>query len=181
MDREEHPLDPPAGSPGVANRARWSMLVVATLVVVIDQLTKWWAVSELPSRDIDLFWTLRLNLTFNSGASFSLGGGQGRLIGLVVVVVAAAILFSGWNGATMPGALARGLIVGGAIGNLVDRVFRADDGLLSGRVVDFVDLQWFPVFNVADSAVVVGCVLLVVSLISADSGSTRSASAQNVS
>jgi signal peptidase II len=55
-----------------------------------------------------------------------------------------------------------GLVLGGAVGNLIDRVARADAGFLSGPVIDFVDLQWWPVFNVADSAVVVGAIMLVV-------------------
>jgi len=54
-----------------------------------------------------------------------------------------------------------GAVVGGAVGNLVDRLFRADDGLLSGAVVDMVDLQWWPVFNLADAVIVVGGVVVV--------------------
>jgi signal peptidase II len=54
-----------------------------------------------------------------------------------------------------------GLVLGGALGNLTDRVFREGTGLLGGAVVDFVDLQWWPVFNVADAAVCVGALLLV--------------------
>ena len=56
--------------------------------------------------------------------------------------------------------LAVGLIVGGAIGNLIDRAFRSDAGFLKGGVVDFVDLQWWPVFNIADAAIVVGGVMM---------------------
>ena len=52
------------------------------------------------------------------------------------------------------GLVALGLIVGGALGNLVDRAFRGDAGFLQGAVVDFIDVQWWPVFNVADMAVV---------------------------
>ena len=57
-------------------------------------------------------------------------------------------------------AVALGLVVGGAFGNLIDRASREGDGFLGGGVVDFVDLQWWPVFNVADSAIVVGALLL---------------------
>ena len=60
------------------------------------------------------------------------------------------------------GAVAAGLVAGGALGNLGDRAFRGDDGFLHGAVVDFIDLQWWPIFNVADSAIVVGGILLVV-------------------
>ena len=61
-----------------------------------------------------------------------------------------------------PGAVAAGLITGGALGNLVDRAFRGDEGFLHGSVVDFIDVRFWPVFNVADSAVCIGAVLLVV-------------------
>ncbi len=63
---------------------------------------------------------------------------------------------------TTLGAVAAGLIAGGAVGNLLDRAFRGDQGFLHGGVVDFIDLQWWPVFNVADACVVVGALLLVV-------------------
>ena len=58
--------------------------------------------------------------------------------------------------------VAGGLVIGGALGNLADRAFRGHGGLLSGAVIDFVDLQWWPVFNVADSAIVVGACIAVV-------------------
>ena len=61
------------------------------------------------------------------------------------------------------GAVSAGLIAGGAIGNLADRAFRGDDGFLHGAVVDFIDVQWWPVFNIADACIVVGAVLLVLS------------------
>lgn len=151
-------------SVGEHPRARWFLLLsVAVGVVALDQLSKWWAVNELSTRHIDLVWTLRFALTFNSGASFSMGGDKGRYIGLLVVVVAGVVLWSGRHATTRLAAISRGMIVGGAIGNLLDRVFRADNGFLSGKVVDFIDPQRFPVFNVADSAVVIGCGLLVLS------------------
>ncbi len=56
--------------------------------------------------------------------------------------------------------VAVGLVVGGAIGNLIDRAFRTDTGFLKGGVVDFIDLQWWPVFNIADAAIVVGGVMM---------------------
>lgn len=166
-DGEDNLPRPVVGYTTTRVRPRWSLLVgVAVVVVALDQLSKWWVVRELPARDIDLFWTLRLKLTFNSGASFSLGSGdKGRFIALIVIAVAGAVLWSGRHATTKLGAISRGMIVGGAIGNLIDRIFRADNGFLTGKVVDFIDPQWFPVFNVADSAVVIGCGLLVVSLV----------------
>jgi len=131
-------------------------------VIALDQLTKAWAVAALDDGPIDLIGSLRLRLTFNSGASFSMGSGRGGVIGVVGLVVVVILLRSvaRWSGSLAPVAL--GMILGGALGNLADRVFRAGGGgLLDGRVVDFVDLQWWPVFNVADAGVVVGAGLLV--------------------
>lgn len=83
------------------------------------------------------------------------------MIGLAAAAVAIGLL---WTGRTVPGrlgAVAVGLVLGGAAGNLADRAFRAGDGFLGGAVVDFVDLQWYPVFNLADAAIVVGAGLLL--------------------
>jgi signal peptidase II len=137
----------------------------AAAVVALDQLTKWWALRALDDGPVDLVWTLRLRLTFNTGAAFSLGAGRGGLIALVVVAVVAWMVWFARSAATTLGAVSLGLVLGGAIGNLADRVFRADDGWLSGAVVDFIDLRWWPVFNLADSAVVIGAILLFVASI----------------
>jgi signal peptidase II len=145
-------------------RARQAPLIaaVAIAVLVIDQLTKWWALQALDDGSIHLFWTLRLRLTFNTGTAFSLGAGRGGLVALLAISVVAAMLWIGRSVATRLGAVALGLVLGGAVGNLADRVFRADDGILSGAVVDFIDLQWWPVFNLADASIVVGALLLLV-------------------
>jgi signal peptidase II len=137
------------------------MLGVAAAVVAVDQLTKWWALETLKTQTIDVVWTLRFRLVFNPGASFSLGGGFGRWIGLLALVVVGVLVWQGRAVASRGGAIVLGLILGGALGNLADRAFRARDGFFSGEVVDFVDLQWWPVFNVADACVVVGGILLV--------------------
>jgi signal peptidase II len=144
------------------------VLPVAVGVVLLDQLTKTWALRALADDHIDLVWTLRLNLTFNTGAAFSQGEGLGPLIGIAAVAVVVGLL---WSGRAVPnrlGAVATGMILGGAIGNLADRAFRAGDGFLGGAVVDFIDLQWFPVFNVADIGVVGGAALLVLATALAD-------------
>ncbi|MEZ5142027.1 MAG: signal peptidase II [Acidimicrobiales bacterium] len=141
----------------------WLVLSVAAGVVVVDQLTKWWAVQTLSSRTIDVVWTLRLNLTYNPGAAFSFfsSGRWGPWLALGAFAIVGYLV---WQGRTMTsrlGAVAIGLILGGAVGNLTDRVLRGDAGLFSGKVVDFIDFQWWPVFNVADMGVVVGGILLV--------------------
>jgi signal peptidase II len=159
---------------GGGPRFRLQMVVIAAIVVAADQLTKWWALEALRDRPIDVVWTLRLRLVFNPGASFSLGGGFGRWIGLLVIAVVVLLLWHGRTVRSRWGATALGLILGGAVGNLLDRLFRASDGLLSGEVVDFIDLQWWPVFNIADACVVVGGILLVLTTLGSPSTADRS-------
>jgi signal peptidase II len=153
---------PPASSGSRRHRdPRLVALAVAALVVGLDQVTKHWALGALDDRDIDLVWTLRLNLTFNSGASFSVGSGRGGIIaglGLVALIVAFRSVLT-WEGRLA--VIGAGVAVGGALGNLVDRAFREGDGFLGGRVVDFIDPQWWPVFNVADICIFTGAGLLV--------------------
>ena len=139
-----------------------SWLPVAVIVVVVDQLTKHWAVNELVDRDIELFWTLQLNLAFNTGMAFSQGAGLGPIIGvLALVVVVGLVLSLDRQPMGRLGDIAVGLIVGGAIGNVIDRLFR-QEGWFRGGVVDFIDLQWFPIFNVADMGITIGGALLIV-------------------
>jgi len=138
----------------------------AAVVVALDQLTKQWALSALTDGPIDLVGSLRLNLVFNDGAAFGVGAGGGwtSLISILGLIVVAMIVRLGWQADQRSWALGLGIILGGAAGNLLDRVLRAGDGFLGGRVVDFIDLQWWPVFNVADSALWIGIgVLLLVS------------------
>jgi signal peptidase II len=138
------------------------MAAVAVAVVVADQLTKHWAVTSLAaSGPRDVFWTLRWNLSFNSGMAFSQGQGLGPVIGGVALAVIIYMASTIRRMASPFAALAGGLIIGGAVGNLIDRLFR-ERGWLRGRVVDFIDFQWFPIFNIADSAITVGGVLFVV-------------------
>jgi len=130
-------------------------------VVGADQMTKHWALNALADgRTIDLFWTLRFNLVFNSGMAFSQGQGAGRLIGILAIAVAVWFWLSLKKVVSPLGRIGTLILIGGAIGNVVDRLFRGEKWM-SGSVVDFIDLQWFPVFNVADSAVTIGAVLLI--------------------
>ncbi len=147
------------GRPGTA---RWPLLLtVAAITLALDQLTKAWVVSALgDGHVVDLVGSLRLRLIVNHGSAFSLTDGRGALISLLALIVVALLLRTGRQASRPAMAIALGLVVGGALGNLTDRAFRAGEGFLGGGVVDFVDLQWWPVFNVADSAVVVGALLL---------------------
>jgi signal peptidase II len=130
-------------------------------VVLADQLTKWWAVTRLASGPIHLVGTLDLELSRNTGASFSLFQGKAFVLVPVAVVLVVWLLVMAWRSASTGRAVVFGLILGGALGNLADRLFRDDHG----AVVDFVALHFWPTFNLADASIVVGCLLLVVSLL----------------
>lgn len=139
--------------------------IIIALVVICDQVTKHWALNALNNgRTIDIFWTLRFNLVFNSGMAFSKGQGLGRFIGLLAIGVAVWLWLSLRKVSTTIGVVGTAMLIGGAIGNVVDRMFRGD-AWLRGSVVDFIDLQWFPVFNIADSSVTIGAIVLIYSSI----------------
>ena len=139
---------------------RWSVLL-GLAIIVLDQLTKHWAVNRLSvGRNIDVVWTLRFHLTFNSGMAFSQAQGLGPIVGVVALVVVVVLLVSLAREESKMSAVGIGLVLGGAVGNIVDRLFRGDAGL-RGSVVDFIDFQWFPIFNVADIGVNVGGALLL--------------------
>ena len=128
-------------------------------MVALDQLTKSWALRALDDGPVHVLWTLRLRLSFNSGAAFGLGPGLAPLLVVVGIVLVVALLgFGRAATSTLAGTVALGLVLGGAVGNLVDRLLRQH----GGAVVDFVDLQWWPVFNVADAAISCGVVVLLV-------------------
>ena len=137
--------------------AYWLILAV----VVADQLTKQWVLNALSDgKVVKLIWTLQFNLVFNSGMAFSQGQGVGRIIGVLAIFVVIGLLMSLRDAKIFATTIGTGLLVGGATGNILDRLFR-DGGWMGGSVVDFIDLQWFPVFNVADSAVTIGAGFLI--------------------
>ncbi len=143
------------------SRANRYVLPISTSIIGIDQLTKHWAVNHLSDGHVDsIFWTLQFNLSFNSGMAFGRGQGWGPVIGVVAMLVVIGLVLSIRRSEDVGSGIGAGLIVGGALGNIVDRLFRGE-GWLHGAVVDFIDFQWFPIFNVADMAVNVGGALLL--------------------
>lgn len=142
---------------------RWGLVVgLAAAVVAVDHATKWWALQELPGNPIELVGTLRLRLVFNTGAAFGLGSRYAPVIALAALVVVLILVRTARLLTTWPSVVGVGLILGGAIGNLADRLFRESDGILGGAVVDFIDVQWWPVFNIADIAINVGAAVIIV-------------------
>ncbi|MEY2566503.1 MAG: signal peptidase [Actinomycetota bacterium] len=137
---------------------------VAAPVVALDQLAKAWAVHRLSDGAIHLFWTLDLRLTFNSGAAFSLGPGLTPFLTVIGVVLVGVLVLMSRSVSRTSAAIALGLLLGGALGNLTDRLFRD----LGGKVVDFIDFGWWPVFNLADTALFCGAILLVLTNLRGD-------------
>lgn len=136
--------------------------LAAGLVIVADQLTKWWASAVLPGDPIVLIdGFLQLRYVTNTGAAFSLLQGSGSIIALMAVAIVVFIVIVVRKVPHRPEAAALGLVLGGAFGNLIDRVFRGD-GLLDGGVVDFISFSFFPSFNVADSAITIGAFLALI-------------------
>lgn len=140
---------------------------MAAFVVALDQVTKQWAVSRLtagsctPESCVEVFWTLRFHLHFNRGASFSTGQGLGPWFGVLALAMSVYLIRQAVKESSPRITLLFGGLAGGAVGNLVDRLFRAEDGFLSGAVIDFIDFQWWPIFNIADMAIVGGVLSLI--------------------
>lgn len=159
-----------------ARAAAWrAPLLLALVVIVADQVTKHWAVTGLgPDREIEVFWTLQFNLAFNSGMAFSRGEGLGPVIALLATAIIVWLLVSLRTESSRLSTIGMGLVIGGAAGNLVDRMFR-NEAWLRGSVVDFIDFQWFPIFNIADMAINVGAGLLILNSILVSRRSARTA------
>jgi signal peptidase II len=152
--------DPPVAQPRVG-RTRW-VLLTALVVLVADVVSKLIVVAKLSDHApvIVISHVLTLTLTRNAGAAFSVGGGATIIFTLVAAAVAVVIVRAARTLASTGWTAALGLLLGGALGNLSDRIFRAP-GPFRGHVVDWIEFPHWPVFNVADSAIVVGGVLAV--------------------
>jgi signal peptidase II len=149
----------------VKRRARLTAVVfgVAAGAYLLDRLTKWLVVDRLAGRPpLEVVpGVLQLNYTQNSGGAFGLGGSASWLFAGATIAVSVAIVALAFRVRRMGVAIGMGLVLGGGLGNLTDRIARGSG--LSGRVVDFIDLRVWPVFNVADAAIVVGAILIVLS------------------
>ena len=147
-----------------ASSSKWYVLL-ALGVLIADQMTKWWAQMSLPmAQPIKVTDFLNWFLIYNPGAAFSFlsqAGGWQRWFFTVIGIVAAIVIIWLLQKIThdRPFCLALSLILGGAIGNVIDR-------LLYGAVVDFIDVHYdgwhWPAFNVADSAISIGATLIVI-------------------
>ena len=158
------PNDGADATPAHPKGPRRGALVVAIVVgvVVLDQLTKSWAVHRLVRGPIDVIGNdIGFQLSKNSGGAFSLFQRFTPFLAVLAIVLA-VILVRALRRTEDPLVLvALALVLGGAIGNLVDRIAR-QPGFLRGEVIDFVHVGRFPTFNVADSAITIGAILLLI-------------------
>ncbi|MGH2691917.1 MAG: signal peptidase II [Actinomycetota bacterium] len=160
-----HPLHPRqagggAGRLSTAGRRALTLYGIAAGVLILDRLTKVLAERNLPGNPIELIpGVLDLRYTTNPGGAFGLFDGIPWLFVVISIGVIGVIVAASRRLPTTASAAGLGLVLGGAIGNLIDRAIRGPG--FSGEVVDFIDLQVWPIFNLADSAIVIGAGLLL--------------------
>ncbi len=172
----EHP-EIPAGAPGRGAPPGVLLLAAAAALVVYtaDQLTKWWVVSTMtlgeraPVVEGLLWW----QFIRNPGAAFSLGEDITWVFTVVMAVVSVLIVLTLRRVRSAAWALALGLVLGGALGNLTDRLLR-EPGFGVGHVVDFIAVPRFAIFNIADCGVVTGvCLVVLLTLLGRELDGTR--------
>jgi signal peptidase II len=134
----------------------------AAAAYAVDRISKVWVEHTLAGRPpLEVVpGVLSLNYTTNSGGAFGLGRSASWIFATATIVVASIIVGVSFRLTRRPVAVALGLILGGALGNLTDRAVHGPG--LSGSVTDFIDFQVWPIFNLADSAIVVGAALLAI-------------------
>lgn len=149
--------------PGGTHRGLFFSL--AGLILVADYLTKAWVVATIPVGETYASWGIfRITHVLNSGAAFGLGDKFTVAITIISMMIISAVASALWRSAHAAWSTGLSLILGGAFGNLYDRLFRPP-APFSGHVVDFISVGKFPVFNVADSAVTIGVIIIVVCIL----------------
>ena len=150
-----------ASAPAARRGLVAALLITAGVVLALDQLAKAWAVRTLgDGRSIEVVGELvQLRLFRNPGAAFSFATGSTWIFTVVATVASVVIIRASRRLGSALWALALGLLLGGALGNLVDRLFR-EPGFARGHVVDFVDLPRLFVFNLADASITAAAVLI---------------------
>lgn len=164
-------LGRPDGSKGP-----WHQLVaplVAAAVVLADVASTSWALHALSNHPIKVLGPLQFRLAFNTGAAFSLAKGMTGLLVAIAVIVIIGMIVAFRRTTRVSTSIALGLILGGALGNLGERLFRSDHA-----VVDFIYTRYWPTFNVADSCIVIGVVWLIVAMLLQDRRGSRQAGSQ---
>lgn len=139
------------------------VLATAVVVLIVDQMSKYWATHALAyGESVPIIGSaLQFTLVRNAGAAFSLGTGFTVVLSVVAIAMVVIIVRYSTRIGSVWWAIALGGLLGGALGNLTDRIFRPP-GVLRGQVIDFIQLPHWPVFNAADSAIVGAAVIMVV-------------------
>ena len=187
MTADETDARPRLAPRGAATRRIALFSTVAFVALALDVVSKVLVVAKLPMTPTEkhvrlLGGAIYLDQTRNSGAAFSLGTGFTVILTVVAIAVVAVIVRTAGRMRSPGWAIALGLVLGGALGNLTDRVFRAP-GIGRGHVVDWIsvfgpDGRHWPIFNVADSAIVCGAILAaVLALLGIDLDGSRHAAA----
>ena len=150
------PSSPAPVPTGGRRRLYVVLLGLAALVLVLDQATKVWALAALtPGEAVELVGSMiKLNLIRNPGAAFSIGNGSTWVLTAVSLGILVWVVVGARKVGNMPWAVALGLLLGGAVGNLIDRA-------AEGAVTDFVDVSIWPAFNLADTAITIGVLSLL--------------------
>jgi signal peptidase II len=148
-------------SDAARRRSLWLPLGIVVAVVTLDQVTKAIVVATLSDGPASIVGdTIQLRLSRNTGGAFSLFQAYTPVLAVAAIVVAFVLVRAVQRTTDTVTVIALSLLLAGAIGNLCDRIFRSP-GFLRGAVVDFVAIGDFPSFNVADSAITIGAILLV--------------------
>ncbi|WP_285724068.1 signal peptidase II [Psychromicrobium xiongbiense] len=159
----DHPQT--SGGPAAPRRSRGVLLAwlisLAVVAYAADQLTKLWVTSTMQLYQVTEVFppVLRWYYITNSGAAFSIGEGYAWIFAVVMAAVSVVIIYLARKVTSVWWAIALGMVLGGALGNLTDRLFRSP-GFGMGHVVDFISFPNFAIFNMADSAVVGGVILI---------------------
>lgn len=146
-----------------SRRTKLALLSIAAVVLAADQASKAWALAALDGRRISIIGdTFQFRLVFNPGSAFGLFRGSTMLIALASTVITIAVIVWALKDPAVPATV--GLVIGGGLGNLVDRAFRPP-GFGRGHVVDFIYLSFWPTFNIADAAICVGVGLMLLQVL----------------
>lgn len=135
---------------------------IAAAIVIIDLVTKRYAAVTFDGNPVSVIGDF-FSFTYheNPGAAFSLFPEGGQFLGVAALVIIGLLLYTLRLERPMLEVIAYGFVLGGAAGNLADRIFRAD-GFLDGPVIDWINLWFIPTFNIADTAITVAVVLLII-------------------
>jgi signal peptidase II len=161
-DQSTSQNDGTAGTEGSRPRRFIVLIAVAALALAADIVSKVLVVDRLEGhKPVELLGGLTtLRVTRNSGAAFSIGTGSTWIFTIIACAVVFAIIRTARNLRSLSWAICLGLLLGGAVGNLIDRILRSP-GSFQGHVVDWIEWPHWPVFNLADSAIVCGGILIV--------------------